>query len=142
MAQCYYAMPTLANSVVLNITTARDEAGAPSPKTFWEQRFGGDEEKERAGERDQKRRRDSEKQNQPAPRREAGEEGEAREASPPERINGLGDEAFWVASPVGGALYVLKKDIFFRLSVGGAGDQKTKLSKSRLLAQKALAKLG
>src|SRR5262245_519211 len=28
-AQCYYAMPTTVNSVVLNVTTAKDEAGAP-----------------------------------------------------------------------------------------------------------------
>src|SRR5258708_36014255 len=43
VAQCYYTMPTMANSVVLNVTTAKDESGARTPKAFWEQMFGGDE---------------------------------------------------------------------------------------------------
>jgi hypothetical protein len=39
------------------------------------------------------------------------------------------------------ALYVLKNDLFFRLSIGGAGDQQAKLNKSKTLAQKILKKL-
>lgn len=147
VAQCYFAMPTMANSVVLNVTTAKDESGARTPKSFWEQTFGGDEEKEREGKGEREREKDKQKdkdkdkdkaKSQPA---ERGEEGEEKEAAPPERVKGLGDEAFWVASPVGGAIYVLKNDLFFRISVGGAGDQKTKLNKSKLLAQKVLTKL-
>lgn len=134
VAQCYYAMPTTANSVVVNVTTARDEAGAPTPKTLWQQTFAGN----KAKERDRKDERDEQRAKQP---RESDEEGEAKEASPPERVNGLGDEAFWVGSPIGGALYVLRNDHFFRISVGGAGDQKTKLSKSKTLAQDILKKL-
>jgi len=140
VAQCYFAMPTMANSVVLNLTTAKDESGARSPKAFWEQTFGGDEEKEREGKGDREKDKQKDKaKSQPAERREEGEE---KEAAPPEPVKGLGDEAFWVASPVGGAIYVLKNDLFFRISVGGAGDQKTKLNKSKLLAQKVLTKLG
>jgi len=136
VAQCYYAMPMTANSVVLNITTAKNDAGARDPKSFWEQTFGGDEEIEREGKSE--RERDTPKTSE---RRENDEEGEAKEASRPERIKDLGDEAFWVASPVGGALYVLKHDLFFRISVGGAGDQKAKLNKSRTLAQDVLKRL-
>lgn len=139
VAQCYFALPTTANSVVLNVTTAKDESGGRTPKMFWEQTFGGDEEKEREGKGDREKDKQKDKpKSQPA---ERGEEGEEKEAAPPERVKGLGDEAFWVASPVGGAIYVLKKDLFFRISVGGAGDQKTKLNKSKLLAQKVLTKL-
>jgi hypothetical protein len=142
VAQCYFAMPTMANSVVLNVTTAKDESGARTPKAFWEQTFGGDEEKEREGKgnREKDKQKDKDKaKSQPAAR---GEEGGEKEASPPEPVKGLGDEAFWVASPVGGAIYVLKNDVFFRISVGGPGDQKTKLNKSKLLAQKVLTRLG
>jgi hypothetical protein len=142
VGQCYYALPTTVNSVVVNVTTAKDEAGARSPKAFWEQTFGGDEEKEREGkgEREQeKSQREREKEKSQAPRARE-EEGE-KEAAPPERVKHLGDEAFWVGSPAGGALYVLKNDLFFRVSVGGAGDQKVKLGKSRTLAQKILKKL-
>lgn len=133
-AQCYYAMPTGVNSVVVNVITAQDAPGARSPKTLWEQTFGGNEDKEREG----KGEREKEKASEP---RERGEEGEAKEASAPERVKNLGDEAFWVGSPVGGALYVLKNDLYLRISVGGAGDQKTKLNKSRTLAEAILKKI-
>lgn len=139
VAQCYYAMPTTVNSVVVNVTTAKDEAGAPNPKAFWEQTFGGDEEKagEAKGEREREREREKAKPKQS----ERGEEGEEKESSPPQPVKGLGDEAFWVGSPVGGALYVLKRDLFFRVSIGGAGDQKSKLNKSKTLADKILKQL-
>ena len=64
-----------------------------------------------------------------------------KEGAAPEKVNGLGDEAFWIASRVGGALYVLKKDVFFRISVGGAGDEKAKLKKSKTLAQQVLKRV-
>jgi hypothetical protein len=65
------------------------------------------------------------------------------EGLPPERVQGLGKEAFWIASRVGGALYVLPDDHrFFRISVGGGGSAKAKLNKSTKLAQLVLKKLG
>ncbi|HVS20694.1 MAG TPA: hypothetical protein VHD88_02535 [Pyrinomonadaceae bacterium] len=63
------------------------------------------------------------------------------ESAKPEKVSGLGDDAYWLASPVGGALYVLKKNTFFRISVGGAGDAKSKLSKSKTLARKVLGRI-
>jgi hypothetical protein len=141
VAQCYFAMPTMANSVVLNVTTAKDQSGARNPKAFWEQTFGGDEEKEREGKGDREKDKQKDKDRAKSQPAERGEEGEGKEAAPPEPVKGLGDEAFWVASPVGGAIYVLKNEVFFRISVGGPGDQKTKLNKSKLLAQKVLTKL-
>ena len=144
VAQCYYALPTTTNSVVVNVTTAKDDANARTPKAFWEQTFGGDEEKEREGkgEREKEKSKEAREREKEAQKpREREEEGEAKEASPPQRVKDLGEEAFWVASPVGGALYVLKNDLFFRISVGGAGDQKAKLNKSKTLAQKILTKL-
>src|SRR5260221_376453 len=45
VAQCYYALPTISNSVVLNVTTANEGQGAGSPKKFWEDTFGRDEAK-------------------------------------------------------------------------------------------------
>jgi hypothetical protein len=131
VAQCYYALPTTTNSVVLNVTGARPAAGAQSPRAFWERTFGKAEASEKSGkDRDKERRVEGQ---------ERGEERE--EEAKPQKINGMGDEAFWVASRVGGALYVLKKDQFFRLSVGGAGDEKSKLAKSKTLAQSILKKL-
>jgi len=54
----------------------------------------------------------------------------------------VGDEAFWIASRVGGALYVLKGNSYLTVSVGGAADEKTRIEKSKALAQRALVRLG
>jgi Protein of unknown function (DUF3558) len=133
VAQCYYSLPTTTNSVVLNVTTAKPSGGGSSPHAFWEATFGKDEAAEKSG---KKREREKER----AGKKPAGEENE-EEGAKPEKISGLGDEAFWLANRVGGALYVLKQDQFFRISVGGAGDEKAKLNKSKTLAQSVLKKL-
>jgi len=142
VAQCYYALPTTVNSVVVSVTSAKDETAARSAKAFWEQTFSKYDDEEREGkvdrDKEKKREREPDKAREP---REREAEGEEKEASPPERVKELGDEAFWVGSPIGGALYVLKSDLIFRLSVGGAGDQKAKLNKSKALAQKILKRL-
>ncbi len=125
VAQCYYALPTTSNSVVLNVTTANEGQSAGSPRAFWRNTFGRKEEKGKERERESK----------------AKPEGEEEAAAQPEKVAGLGEDAYWIASRVGGALYVLKKDVFFRISVGGAGDEKSKLKKSKTLAQQVLKRI-
>ena len=66
-----------------------------------------------------------------------GEEEEAR----PERVRGIGDDAFWFGDPRLGGLYVLRKDAMLRLSVGGAETKAVKLRKLKVLARAALKKL-
>ncbi len=139
VAQCYYQLPTPVNSVVLNVTTAKEGSGARSPRSFWEDTFGKDEGKGRESKDKASREKEKARAQKEKPK-ERGGEGENEEGPTPEKVNGLGDEAFWIASRVGGALYVLKKDQFFRISVGGAGDEKAKLSKSKALAQHVLKK--
>ncbi len=138
VAQCYYALPTSVNSVVVNVTTGKDAAGAPKPRDFWEGTFGKEAGEEQ--DRDKKRDKEKEKAKKPAAGERREEEGEEA-AAKPEKVDGLGEEAFWIGSRIGGALYVLKKDLFFRISVGGAGDEKAKLNKSRTLAQNMLKRL-
>ncbi len=125
VSQCYYSLPTSSNSVVLNVTTASEGGGAANPRTFWKDTFGRKEEKGKEREREAKEKK--------------GEESE--ESVPQQKIAGLGEDAYWLASRVGGALYVLKKDLFFRISVGGAGDEKSKLKKSKTLAQRVLKRI-
>jgi hypothetical protein len=43
----------------------------------------------------------------------------AGEAFDRRRVRGVGDEAFWNGSSLGGGLFVLKGDVYVRLSVGG-----------------------
>jgi hypothetical protein len=138
VAQCYYALPTTSNSVVLNVTTAVEGQGAHSPKEFWEDTFGKNEAK--GGGREKEREREKQLERAKKDKAKAGG-AEEEEGAPPEKVQGLGDEAFWIASRVGGALYVLKQDQFFRISVGGAGDEKAKLKKSKTLAQQVLKRI-
>jgi hypothetical protein len=122
VTQCYYSLPTVSNSVVLNVTTAAQGADSRSVREYWNQTFAN-KEKTRARDREAKERK--------------GEE----EGANAERVAGIGEEAYWTANRVGGALYVLRKDLFFRISVGGAGDTNTKLAKSKTLARKVLQRL-
>ena len=110
IAQCYYQLPTITNSVVLNVTTPKERG--KSVKEFWRSTNA------EAG--DGKKREDKEVRL--------------------EMVSGIGDDAYWEASGIAGALYVLKKDVILRISVGGASDIKTKLEKSKTLAEKALAR--
>ena len=131
ISQCYYSLPTLSNSVVLNVTTGTDGGDV---RGAWKNTFPGKEEQEREGKEKSERRKKPD-----TGAREGEAEGE--EAAKPEKVIGLGDDAYWIASRVGGALYVLKKDLFFRISVGGAGDANAKLKKSKTLAQLVLKRV-
>jgi len=126
VTQCYYSLPTSSSSVVLNVTTASESAGARDPREFWKETFARKAEKKEPDEKREGRTKEG--------------EGEER-AAPPQKISGLGEDAYWIASRVGGALYVLKKDLFFRISVGGPGDANAKLKKSKALAQRALKRI-
>jgi hypothetical protein len=135
VSQCYYGLPTASNSISLTLTEHNsDSKGGQSIKDFWEQTFGKDEKK---SDREREKDRDEEKK-KPEARREGGEE---EESAPMESVRGVGDEAFWSASRVGGALYVLKRDRYLRISVGGKGDAEAKLKKSKTLAMKALRRM-
>jgi hypothetical protein len=102
------------NSIVLTITQRAEGADARDPKQNWQELFHRDKASEKKGE---------------------------KEEHGPEKIEGLGDEAFWTGSRVGGALYVLKGNSFIRISIGGAGDRAEKIEKSKALAQSVLKRL-
>lgn len=132
VAQCYYALATASNSVVLSVTTADESRRDSNPRSFWQNTFGHQEEK------GSEREREGEGRERTKVRNEGAKE---EEGAPREKVPGLGEDAYWIASSVGGALYVLKQDLFFRLSIGGAGDQKAKLKKSKTLAQQVLKRI-
>jgi len=114
VSQCYFELPTAVNSIVLTVTQRGAGDGAREPKESWQDIFH----REKASGKK--------------------EEGEEKE---PQKIEGVGDEAFWVGNRVGGALYVLKGNRYIRISVGGAGDQAQKTEKSKTLAQSVLKRL-
>ncbi len=124
VSQCYFTLPTFTNSISLTVMQRGDGAGARDPKQFWKETFHREKDSEKARDKDKNK----------------GSEEEEKSA-PPEKIAGLGDEAFWSGNRVGGALYVLKGNSYIRISVGGAGDQATKIKKSKALAQMVLKHL-
>ena len=134
-SQCFYAA-TSNNSVSLAVTQSDPDSSAKrSPRDFWKETFGRytGEEKER----------EEDKVKRESLRDQTHARGEEEAPALPKKISGVGDEAFWFGSRVGGALYVLKKekDVFIRISVGGADNEETKINKSKALAQKALERL-
>ena len=137
ISQCFFTLPTFNNSISLVVTQRGDGADGRDPKEFWEATFDRESEGEREKERDKKSEKDREKEKA----RDKDREEEEEEAVPPQKIAGVGDEAFWTGSRVGGALYVLKDSTYLRVSVGGAGNQQSKISKSKALARLALKRL-
>lgn len=118
---CYYELPTPSNSISVSLAQPNPEK-KKAVKDFWENTFsegerGGRKEKEREG------------------------EGEIEEGASARKIAGVGQEAFWFSSPIGGVLYALKGEHYIRISVGGKGTSEEKLNKSKALAKKALARL-
>ncbi len=119
LSQCFFSLPTFTNSISLLVAHRGDGADARDPKDFWRGTFYGPREREE--EKDEK-------------------EEEEREGSPPEKVAGLGDEAFWIGNKVGGALYVLRGNSYVRISIGGPADAASR-KRSRALAQKVISRL-
>ena len=57
------------------------------------------------------------------------------------RIRRLGDEAFWLPSPVGGTLYVRQGDNMLRIAMGGKSSDADRRAKVVTLARHALPRL-
>jgi hypothetical protein len=49
-------------------------------------------------------------------------------------LKGSVEEAYWVGTPITGALYVLQGDNFVRISIGGVGEESVRIEKSKILA--------
>ncbi len=131
VSQCFYTATEFSKSVSLAVTQRDPNSSAKrNPKEFWEESFGRyeGETKEHEGDKEKKESLHEERRGK----------GEGEEGVPPKKITGIGDEAFWTSNRFGGALYVLKKDAFIRISVGGADKEETKIDKSKVLAEKAL----
>jgi hypothetical protein len=127
LSQCFYTAADFTRSVTLAVTRSDPQGKAKrSPRDFWKETFGRYSGGEKEGEQDPGKKARK-------PRREE----EEKESIPPTKITEIGDEAFWT----GGTLYVLRKDVFVRISVGGADNEETKLAKSKALAQLILSRL-
>ncbi|MEY2565375.1 MAG: hypothetical protein QOH88_3568 [Verrucomicrobiota bacterium] len=119
VSQCYFLLPVAVNSIVVTVTQKSDGSGGSDPKEAWGKIFHEEHEN--------------------AEREEEKEKG--KEPLKPQNIPGLGDEAYWTPQRFGGVLYALKGNSYISVSVGGAGDQASKLQKSKSLAELILKRL-
>ncbi len=134
VSQCFYTAAEFSKSVSLAVTQSDPTLpGKRSPRDFWKDTFGryGGEEKQSEGDKDK----------QESVRDQARRGGEEKESIPPKKIKSIGEEAYWASNPMGGALYVLKKNAFIRIGLGGTNNEEAKIEKSKALAQKALDRL-
>ena len=129
VSQCFYATNNFVNSVSLTVTQQSSNTGAENIREFWKQRFRS------AGSHDRERERERERGN----KAKASEEEE--EGAPPERVKGVGEEAYSVGNAKFGALYVLKRNKILRISVGGSHSQPERVQKMKSLAQYAINRL-
>jgi hypothetical protein len=127
--QCLFRTPTLSKSVSLSLTASDPlHPVALTARQLWQKEFHSlevESDEESAEGKSVKKLE---------PERE-------RESRKPRPVRGLGEEAYWVASPVASALYVLKGEIFLRISVGSAGQESERMEKSKALARAALKRL-
>jgi hypothetical protein len=118
VSQCFYTLTTFSNSISLEVTRKdRDQPASKSPREHWMKLFH-----EPPGELDGGH--------------EAGEE-----SGNPQKVAGVGDEAFWTGDRIVGALYVLKGDAYLRISIGGPDEREMKIQRSKRLARNALKRL-
>lgn len=123
ISQCYFTLSTPSRSVVITVT-AKNDGGSQQrePREFWEEKFHED-----LKEGDKKVNEAEEEAEHPQPI--------------PKRIEGVGEEAYWVESGQMGALYALKGDRFIRVAIGGNDSEEIKIEKSTVLARSALKRL-
>lgn len=140
MSQCFYTAAEFSKSVSLAIT--QSDPGSATKRNaneFWTETFDRYDKDEKKGGKESA----DDKEKKESLENQARERGEEKEAAPPKKISGIGDEAFWSGTRVGGALYVLNrgKNVFIRLSIGGTDNEETRIEKSKKLAQMAIDRL-
>lgn len=127
ISQCLFRTATFANSV--SVAVGAPDPGKPTarnPREFWRQQFHpleAQEEKGRGGGK--------------APWNSTTEQEERK----PRLIGGLGDEAYWVDSPIAGALYILQGETYARISIGGVRAESARLEKTKALGRAVVKRL-
>ena len=118
VAQCYFALPTAADSLNLVVQRKAPGAAKQTPATIWQEMFHTEKDAEKVG-----------------------RDGKEKEERKPDKIEGVGDEAYWVGGQFGGMLHVLKGETVVQISVGGPGGEAQKVEKLKQLARIVLQRV-
>ena len=153
MSQCFFRLPNFGKSVSLEVVRAAPGAEAGALKEYWRKRFHPEAVEARERERELKEEREREREKMLERERAAGqvregghkekeEEGkDEEEDSRPQRVPGLGGEAYLSGNRRTSTLSVLKGDAVLRLSVSGPEEPADKGKRAAALAAKALKRL-
>lgn len=150
MSQCFYRLPTFSKSVNVEVIRGEADTEGAALKRFWRERFhpeaieARERERERAEERERELEREKERERASGQVRQGDhdeKEREGEEESRPQRVKGLGEEAYWSGNQITGALSVLTKSAIVRVSLGGPESRDEKIKRASALARKLLNKL-
>lgn len=114
VSQCNFLLPSGSNSMAVRVVERGDGANARDPKEVWRETFHA-----------------------PPP-----DAANARYARKPQKVDGVGKEAFWLGNAKSGGLHVLTGDRYIRVSAGGQEEIPAKIEKCSKLAQMVLPRLG
>jgi hypothetical protein len=145
MSQCFYTAEEFVRSVSLSVVQPHPANPAKQPREYFTERFAragekSGEEREREKEREHEKAKEQSEKEKGAGQQERGEE-EEEEGGNAERVSGVGEQAYWVKTGPSASLYVLQKNQFLILSIGGGDAEQVKLRKTKALAQQALKRM-
>lgn len=150
MSQCFYRLPTFGKSVSLEVVSAPAGAQPGALKEYWRKRFHPDavEEREHMRERDEeaklRREEEAKREREAGQLREGGRRKKNREEEHwrPQRVAGVGDEAFWTGNQKMWTLAVLRGERAVRVTLAGSPEEQAEnLKRATEVARKVLKRL-
>ena len=113
VSQCNFLLPTGSNSLSIRVVERGKGPEARDAREVWRETF----------------------------HTPPGESADKRHARQYEKVEGVGEEAFWLGNRKSGGLHVLSGDRYIRVSVGGQEEVPAKIEKTAKLARHVLPRL-
>lgn len=113
VSQCNFLLPTGSSSMAVRVVERGNGQNARDPKEVWQETF----------------------------HRGPPDSADARYARQPQKVNGVGEEAFWLGNAKSGGLHVLTGNRYIRVNVVGPEDVPPKIAKCSKLSQLVLSRL-
>lgn len=113
VSQCNFMLPAGPNSLAVRVVERGNGPKARDPREVWQETFHA-----------------------PPP-----DAADARYTRQHQKVEGVGEEAFWLGNAKSGGLHVLAGSRFIRVNVGGQEDVPAKIAKCSKLAQFVLPRL-
>ena len=113
VSQCNFLLPSGSNSMAIRVVQRGIGPDARDPREVWQETF-----------------------HRPPP-----DAATARYARKPQKVDGLGEEAFWLGNAKSGGLHVLTGNRYIRINVGGQEEVPAKITKCSKISEFVLPRL-